>query len=114
MTAEKVSRGRRMVWLGLGERLRQQRRQRALGAKECARLLGVTPVYWHRLERGLAMPSAWQIRLICQAWEMSADELLALDQDEAMILNNSGGRARNSAPPSTSSAKKASIERTTT
>lgn len=110
------SKVRETRWEALGQRLRALRRARKLTAKEAGRLLGVSDAAWWKIEAGISLPNAWQLRQLCRAWGASADELLALAQDEGMVSGAPkvpGGRARTGRPSSSIRKTNSSSERTT-
>lgn len=111
---------RKTVWTKLGLRLRQERQKRQLNNKDAGGLLGLGGQAWWKVERGITLLNAWQLRTICRAWGLSADELLALSQDdEALEVEVGGrklpsGRANIGTPSSSSRATNSPSDRSTT
>lgn len=110
--------GRAWIWPQMGLRLREQRLAKGMSAKAVAAALGVGYQAVWKLEHGLTVPSAWQVRQLCILWGVSADALLGIGQEEVMTSaggcpKQPAGRARIATPNSSSRKTNPGRERTT-
>lgn len=62
----------------LGKLISQQRRERGLGQRELARLLGISPAYLCDIEKGYRFPPPETIKRIAAELQVSPDDWLFL------------------------------------
>jgi transcriptional regulator with XRE-family HTH domain/quercetin dioxygenase-like cupin family protein len=65
----------------IGGRLRARREQVGLSLRQSARDLGISPSFLSQIENGKTQPSVGTLYAICNALNLSIDELFAADED---------------------------------
>lgn len=104
-------------WETLGQRLREARLHQKLSGKAAGAVLNVSAAAWWKIEAGISIPNAWQLRTLCLAWSLDATEILAMGQEEEMVTSSlkvPAGRARKGTPSSSSRKTNSTRDRTTT
>lgn len=112
-----TSKRRAVRWERFGQRLREARLRQKLSGKAAGAVLNVSAAAWWKIEQGISVPNAWQVRTLCLAWGLDADDLLAMGQEEEMVASSPkvpGGRARKGTPSSSSRKTNSTRDRTTT
>ena len=61
-------------------RMREAREKRGVGKTEAAKMIGVGQRVVRYWENGQRVPNAWSLYQICQAYGVSADWLLGLEE----------------------------------
>ena len=65
----------------IGKKLRELRKEVGLTQKQVAKLLNKSETGYASWEQGLAEPSVSDLRLLCRIYDISADDLLGLQDD---------------------------------
>lgn len=67
-----------MDYIGMGKRIRRQRRWVDLSQEQLAELVGVSTSFIGHIERGTRVPSLETIWRICKELEVSMDHIMGL------------------------------------
>ncbi len=65
----------------IGKKIKELRKEAGLTQKQLAKMLNKSETGFASWEQGLSEPSVHDLRLLCKIFEVSADDLLGLDEE---------------------------------